>query len=467
MGAMRPASPRADPKTSPDIGFLSWNVADLVKGDEGKHSTGENQAALTKALAVALRDDPTVFAFAYQECSMCIADMEGFREWIQVSMAANKKEDTYVYLNDEKRYAGNGDGVTFNTLGMHGASGIVVFRHEGKVLALGTSKTVSSERGEANNKRSEQKSIWRGENNEKGASVVRVELAPVVTGSAHQKVHVCFGSTHQDTGKWEVKTEKDGEKHRELDPTRQHQFIEHAKTFEKMGCDFKFFGGDFNWRNANWKDIKGIHPHFNKKELMGYFSNLHIDSTGYVKAEGYVPGPESALADLINVNSDERKVVFENGWSEGPGKGFLSMPPTFQPAKCPKDDLLQSTPAYMVEKSVVAKMAGKSDVGEKEAVCLPTGGGGNCGGADKNMPGTHLCFSAKRPVCYTDAIYHKATQVQEKRNEKRRKSETDQGKAKSKAKTTSFSVTSLEYGVILGKQGSDHFPVVGLYTLQT
>lgn len=429
--AVRPASPRADPKTSPDIGFLSWNVADLVKGDEGKHSTGENQAALTKALAVALRDDPTVFAFAYQECSMCIADMEGFREWIQVSMAANKKEDTYVYLNDEKRHAGGGYGVTSNTLGMHGASGIVVFKHKGKVLALGTSNTVSSERGEANNKQSEQKSIWRAENNEKGASVVRVELAPVVTKSAHQKVQVCFGSTHQDTGKWK--------KNGELDPTRQHQFIEHAKVFNDMGCDFKFFGGDFNWRNANWKDIEGIHPHFSKKSLNGkegYFRKLKIDPTGYVKAEARL---QPALADLINVHSDERKVVFEKGWSEGPGKGFLSMPPTFQPAKCPKDDkiqavLLQSTPA---------KMGEKSDVGEKEAVCFPTGGGGNCGGANKNTPGTHLCFSAKRPVCYTDAIYHKATQV------------------------SRMKVTSLEYGVILGKQGSDHFPVVGLYTLQT
>lgn len=94
----------------------------------------------------------------------------------------------------------------------------------------------------------------------------------------------------------------------------------------------------------------------------------------------------------------------------------------------------------------------KGDWADKSALCLPVKSGGNCPSTDGSpsiLLGReevrYMCFSAQRPVCWTDAIYHKVVSVLI-------------GGSKG------VSVKSDTYGPVIMPTKSDHYPVAGTWT---
>jgi len=113
------------------------------------------------------------------------------------------------------------------------------------------------------------------------------------------------------------------------------------------------------------------------------------------------------------------------GWLEGPGTDsteLLNYPPTFQPAKCPPGG---------VDDSLAGKKTAVED-GDKDPVCLKTKSGGNCDNA--------ICMSGQRPLAFTDAIYHKSI--------------------------SDVRISSILYGPVLMPLASDHFPMVGIWSVE-
>jgi len=308
----------------------------------------------------------------------------------------------YTLLDHHWRHAG-----FHNMEKFHGSSGIMVFQRingdiqAGQAYQSGTHHLIT------------------GQNDEKGMSAI-----PVTMGDRK----FCFGAAHLDTGGWNTP-----------ENTRVQNFDKYATILTSGGedcqkdkycpaCDAAWFGGDFNWRNGGWKKTtevgiakengKGVHSHFTAEGVKEYFASLSVP-------QGFYQAEHSGTNDLptVLVTNDERKLR-QGGWLEGTAEEsteLLNYPPTFQPAVCPPggvDDNLAGIKTTVVD-------------GDKDPVCFKTKSGGNCGNA--------ICMSGQRPLAFTDAIYHKTL--------------------------SDVQISSIHYGPIFMPLASDHFPMVGIWSV--
>jgi len=295
-------------------------------------------------------------------------------------------------------------------MGFHGSSGVMVFhKAKGHGIQVGTPYQSGT------------RHMLSGKNNEKGMSAFPVKFSGK---------KVCFGSAHLGPGGWHTS-----------ENTRLNTFNKYAKMLITGGktcqtdvncneCDAAWFGGDFNWRNGGWEKTtdegiaresgKGVHSHFTAPGVQEYFASLSLSANKFYQAE------RSGTADVpaVLLTDDERKQR-EAGWLEGPGMEAtesLNYPPTFQPSKCPRGGL---------DDNLAGKKMTVED-GDKDPVCLKTKSGGNCDNA--------ICMSGQRPLAFSDAIYHKST--------------------------SKVTISSILYGPVFMPLASDHFPVVGSWSVE-
>lgn len=393
--------------TDVKVGMITWNVGELLKNDD---------EALVAALVQALSGGPDIFAFGYQE------NILDKKQTVTVlRQAANGALKTYAV--DEDAHAHRSNTLAFKS--GHGYSGIVVFRKEASAANGACATGVNS--GYRSGVQS----------NEKGLSSV---TCPV------NNQPVCFGSTHSDPdkywkGKGETKTRDDG---------RVQHFKKYSEYLANGGCVFVFYGGDFNWRNANWNQFKStsfygadstdFHEHFRDKGVHKWIKSLQVD--GFVQSltdTSEVPaillGNEGTPNGALGALTDERTTRPEH-WLEGPttkSTQQLAQPPTFQPAKCPST-LGTGTDSDPLKKPPAAQKS-------KSPLCIKVAAGGNC---KNDQDDGFMCFSAQRPICWTDAIYHRVVKPGEGGTNE---------------------IKSTSYGPVIKPTNSDHYPVVGTYTV--